>query len=112
MFDEVKTGNSVAVFEDYPVLLYGIAQGNGFKTVTPKEDPTGYGFAVNKGQNAELLQKFNAGLNNLKESGRVRRDRRAPTSARRRTTDDNSFFGLIKSTFPLLLRGPEDDRSS
>ncbi len=35
MFDEVKTGNSVAVFEDYPVLLYGIAQGNGFKTVTP-----------------------------------------------------------------------------
>src|SRR5690349_12664545 len=52
MFDEVRTGNSDAVFEDYPVLLYGIAQGNGFKTVTPKEDPTGYGFAVNKGANA------------------------------------------------------------
>ena len=32
-----QTGNSQAVFEDYPVLVYGIAQGNGFKTVTPKE---------------------------------------------------------------------------
>src|SRR5690349_15679565 len=64
MFDEVRTGNSQAVFEDYPVLQYGIAQGNGFKTVTEKEAGASYGFAVNKGRNAELLQKFNAGLNN------------------------------------------------
>ena len=70
MFDEVRTGNSAAVFEDYPVLNYGIQQGNGFKTVTPKEAGSSYGFAVNKGRNAELLQKFNAGLNNLKASGR------------------------------------------
>jgi glutamine transport system substrate-binding protein/glutamine transport system permease protein len=104
MFDEVKTGNSQAVFEDYPVLLYGIAQGNGFKTVTPKEDPTGYGFAVNKGQNAELLQKFNAGLNNLKESGEY--DKIVSSYlGEAATTDDNSFFGLIKSTFPILLQG-------
>jgi His/Glu/Gln/Arg/opine family amino acid ABC transporter permease subunit len=104
MFDEVKTGNSVAVFEDYPVLLYGIAQGNGFKTVTPKEDPTGYGFAVNKGQNPELLQKFNTGLNNLKQSGRY--DEIVETYlGEGASTDDNSFFGLIKSTFPILLEG-------
>ncbi|MBB2991101.1 polar amino acid transport system substrate-binding protein [Mycolicibacterium iranicum] len=104
MFDEVKTGNSVAVFEDYPVLLYGIAQGNGFKTVTPKEDPTGYGFAVNKGQNAELLQKFNTGLNNLKQSGRYDEiiDAYLGEDA---TAADDSFFGLIKSTLPLLLEG-------
>ena len=104
MFDEVKTGNSVAVFEDYPVLLYGIAQGNGFKTVTPKEDPTGYGFAVNKGRNAELLQKFNAGLDNLKKSGRYDEiiNRYLGEGA---SNDDNSFFGLIKSTFPILLQG-------
>lgn len=104
MFDEVKTGNSVAVFEDYPVLLYGIAQGNGFKTVTPKENPTGYGFAVNKGRNAELLQKFNAGLNNLKQSGRY--DEIVGTYlGESATTGDDSFFGLIKSTSPLLLEG-------
>lgn len=104
MFDEVKTGNSVAVFEDYPVLLYGIAQGNGFKTVTPKEDPTGYGFAVNKGQNAELLQKFNDGLNNLKQSGRYDEiiDSYLGEEA---TEDDDSLFGLLKSTSPLLLEG-------
>lgn len=104
MFDEVKTGNSQAVFEDYPVLLYGIAQGNGFKTVTPKEDPTGYGFAVNKGRNAELLQKFNTGLNNLKASGDY--DKIVSTYlGEAATTDDNSYLGLIESTYRLLLEG-------
>jgi glutamine transport system permease protein len=104
MFDEVKTGNSAAVFEDYPVLLYNIAQGSGFKTVGPKEDPTGYGFAVNKGRNAELLSKFNAGLNNLKKSGRY--DEIVNTYlSEKANTDDTSYFGLIKSTYPLLLAG-------
>jgi len=104
MFDEVKTGNSVAVFEDYPVLLYGIAQGNGFKTVTPKEEPTGYGFAVNKGRHAELLQKFNAGLDNLKKSGRYDKIINSYLGEGA-ANDDNSFFGLIKSTYPILLQG-------
>ena len=104
MFDEVKTGNSVAVFEDYPVLLYGITQGNGFKTVTPKEEPTGYGFAVNKGRNAELLSKFNAGLNNLKKSGRYDEIINSYLGEGA-SNDDNSFLGLIKSTYPILLQG-------
>lgn len=30
---------------------------------------TPYGFAVKKGENAELLEKFNAGLKNIKENG-------------------------------------------
>ncbi len=104
MYDEVKTGNSVAVFDDYPVLAYGITQGNGLKTVTPKEKGASYGFAVNKGQNAELLSKFNAGLKNLKESGRYQEvlDTYLGEDA---ATTDNSFFGLLKSTFPLLMEG-------
>ena len=104
MFDEVRTGNSVAVFEDYPVLNYGIAQGNGFKTVTPKEKGSSYGFAVNKGENAELLDKFNAGLKNLRESGAYQEiiDSYLGQGA---STADNSFFGLIKSTFPILMAG-------
>jgi len=104
MFEEVKTGNSVAVFEDYPVLLYGIQQGNGFKTVTPKEKGSSYGFAVNKGQNAELLKKFNDGLNHLKESGRYDEivERYLGKNA---SATDNSFFGLLKSTFPVLMAG-------
>ena len=31
---------------------------------------TQYGFAVAKGQNAELLEKFNTGLANIKENGK------------------------------------------
>jgi polar amino acid transport system substrate-binding protein len=104
MFDEVRTGNSVAVFEDYPVLNYGIQQGNGFKTVTPKESGSSYGFAVNKGQNAELLAKFNAGLKNLKSSGRY--DQIIETYLGKGATEnDNSFLGLLKSTFPILMAG-------
>lgn len=104
MADEVKTGNSQAIFDDYPVLAYGIQQGNGFKIVTPKEKGSSYGFAVNKGQNAELLQKFNAGLASLKASGRYQQiiDGYLGEAA---STSDNSIFGLLKSTFPILLEG-------
>ncbi|WP_372940813.1 amino acid ABC transporter substrate-binding protein/permease [Mycolicibacterium sp.] len=104
MYDEVRTGNSVAIFDDYPVLNYGIAQGNGFKTVTPKEQGANYGFAVNKGQNAELLTMFNAGLQNLRDSGRYDEiiDSYLGEGA---AVSDNSFLGLLKSTFPLLMAG-------
>lgn len=49
MYDDVKAGNSVAVFDDYPVLAYGVSQNNGLKIVTDKEQGSSYGFAVNKG---------------------------------------------------------------
>ncbi len=67
---DVVVGNSVACFEDYPVLGYGITQDNGLKMVTDKEQGSSYGFAVGKGVNAELLEMFNTGLANLKESGK------------------------------------------
>ncbi len=71
MYQDVKTGNTVACFEDYPVMAYGVSQGNGLKIATEeKEDfSTPYGFAVLKGKNAELLQMFNDGLKNIKENG-------------------------------------------
>ncbi|MDO3411343.1 amino acid ABC transporter substrate-binding protein/permease [Saccharibacillus sp. CPCC 101409] len=69
LVDEVKAGGSAALFEDYPVLAYGIQQGNGIKTVTDKEKGGSYGFAVNKGRNPELMQMFNQGLAELKSSG-------------------------------------------
>lgn len=71
MYLAVKNGNAVACFEDYPVMGYGISKGNGLKMVTDKELPSNYGFAVLKGAgNDELVEKFNAGLKNLKESGK------------------------------------------
>lgn len=38
--------------------------------VTDKEQGSSYGFAVGKGENAELLKMFNTGLANLKENGK------------------------------------------
>jgi polar amino acid transport system substrate-binding protein len=70
MYEEVKTGNSVACFEDYPVMGFGITQGNGLKMVTDMERGSSYGFAVLKGKNAELLEMFDAGLKNIQENGK------------------------------------------
>ena len=69
MYMDVNSGNSAACFEDYPVMGYAISQGVGLKMVTEKENGNSYGFAVNKGENTELLEMFNAGLANLKENG-------------------------------------------
>jgi polar amino acid transport system substrate-binding protein len=70
MFEKVKSGEAVACFEDTPVLKYMISSGElDFKTPCDKENPSNYGFAVLKGENAELLKMFNAGLENLKSNG-------------------------------------------
>lgn len=71
MYEAVKAGTAVACFEDYPVMGYGISQGNGLKMVTDMEKGSSYGLAVLKGAgNDELIEKFNAGLANLKANGK------------------------------------------
>ena len=71
MYQAVTTGNTVACFEDQPVMAYGITQGNGLKIVTEEKEnfSTPYGFAVLKGENTELLEMFNTGLANIKANG-------------------------------------------
>ncbi|MDR2019749.1 MAG: transporter substrate-binding domain-containing protein [Treponema sp.] len=69
MYEEVKSGNSAACFEDYPVMGYGISQGNGLKMVTDMERGSSYGFAVLKGKNQDLLRMFDQGLVNVKRNG-------------------------------------------
>lgn len=70
MYEEVKAGGSAACFEDYPVLGYAVSQGIGLKIVTEKEQGSSYGFAVPKGENAELIEMFNTGLKNIQENGK------------------------------------------
>ena len=88
----------------FPVLAYGIKQGNGLKAVTPKEPGGQYGFAVNKGQNADLLAAFNAGLAEMKADGSYQRVLdtylEAPTVAERQ-----DFFGLLGASLPALGKG-------
>ena len=72
MYQDVLTGNSAVCFEDYPVMAYGVKQGNGL-TIIGKDDgsyATPYAFAVMKGKNPELIENFNKGLKSLKDSGK------------------------------------------
>lgn len=71
MYQDVITGNTVACFEDYPVMAYNIQQGAGMEMPGDmNESTTPYGFAVKKGENAELLAMFQAGLANIKKNGK------------------------------------------
>jgi ABC-type amino acid transport substrate-binding protein len=71
MYQDVLTGNSTACFEDYPIMAYGITQGNGLQVIGVDDTDfySPYGFAVLKGQNPELLDAFNTGLADIKASG-------------------------------------------
>jgi polar amino acid transport system substrate-binding protein len=69
MYEDVKAGNSQACFEDFPVLGYAISQNVGLKIVTEKERGSSYGFAVKKGENAELLAKWDAGYQHILTNG-------------------------------------------
>ena len=106
MYSEVNTGNAAAVFDDYPVLAYGIKQGNGLKVVTEKEAGASYGFAVLKGANPELLAAFNAGLSGMKTDGSYQQvlDKylKAPDSD---SEKNDGFFALLKESFPALMKG-------
>ena len=71
MYQDVITGNTVACFEDYPVMAYNIQQGAGMEMPGDvNESTTPYGFAVKKGENAELLGMVQAGLANIKANGK------------------------------------------
>ena len=69
MYQAVSDGDALASFEDYPVMGYGISQGNGFHMITDLVKGSSYGFAVKKGQNGKLLEMFDKGLANIKANG-------------------------------------------
>lgn len=66
---ELKNGGVDAVINDHPVTAYFIQQGNpDIKIVGEKLTAESYGIAVPKSK-PELLEKINAGLKAIKESG-------------------------------------------
>lgn len=70
MYEDLQVGNSQAVVEDYPVMLYANSTGRvDLKLIEDQQAVADNGFAVNKGENRELLQMFNDGLANLRASG-------------------------------------------
>lgn len=70
MYEDLQVGNSQAVVEDFPVMSYATSTGRvDLKFIEEQQVIADLGFAVQKGENRELLQMFNDGLTNLRASG-------------------------------------------
>ncbi|SIB74815.1 ABC-type amino acid transport system, permease and periplasmic component [Mycobacteroides abscessus subsp. abscessus] len=70
MFQEVANGNADVLIEDYPVIAYAIkTSGLDLKTVGDRLTGDQYGISVKKGENQELLEKINSGLQKIKDNG-------------------------------------------
>ncbi len=70
MYQDVLSGTSAACFDDYPVLGYEISRGTALELPLEMERGSSYGFATLKGEAPELVEMFDAGLANLKASGK------------------------------------------
>ena len=70
MFQDVLAGTSAAVFDDYPVLGYEINRGMKLSMPLPMERGSSYGIATLKGEDPELVEMLNKGLENVKKSGK------------------------------------------
>ena len=112
MYQDVITGNSVACFDDKPVLQYAIATGLKLKLAGPESKASYYGFATQKGRSDELDQKFNAGLKKVKADGTYAKivakylgngtqAAQKQTSAKTQDTD-RSFLGLLRENWGHL----------
>ncbi|MGT2910876.1 amino acid ABC transporter substrate-binding protein/permease [Streptococcus cameli] len=85
MYDSLNSGSIDALMDDEAVLRYAIQQGRNFDTPVAGEKSGEYGFAVKKGSNPELIEMFNKGLAELKETGKYE-------------TILNTYFGTDKAT--------------
>ena len=74
MYRAVLTGTDVPCVEDFSVIGYAIKSGEVDLSIISEEPANvkGYGFAVQKGKNAELIEMFNDGLKNIKENGKYK----------------------------------------
>ena len=72
MYQAVMTGADAACVEDFSVIGYAIKTGEVELEIISAEPANvkGYGFATQKGKNPELIENFNAGLANIKASGK------------------------------------------
>lgn len=105
VYENVLTGNSVACFDDEPVLKYAITQGTKLQVVTKPAEGTPMGFGVKKGHNAELLKKFNTGLANLKKNGQYQKILDKYLNVKKSAEDTHSFWGILKQNKTFLWEG-------
>ena len=73
MYQAVTGGQAVACFEDTPIMITSIKDGDLALKVLEKEtanEGSDYGLAIFDANNQEFLDMFNAGLKNIKENGK------------------------------------------
>ncbi|MDY2511799.1 ABC transporter substrate-binding protein/permease [Weissella confusa] len=114
MYNDVIIGNTVAAFEDQPVMAYAIQQGTKMKIVTDPADGNWYGFGVKKGDNAELLKKFNEGYAKIVKDGTYDKivnrylgegGYNYKENAAAKSAADQSIWSLIQENKAVLLDG-------
>lgn len=111
MYDSLNSGSVAAIMDDEPVIKYSIKQGRKFKTPI-KGTPSGQiAFAVQKDSNPELIEMFNNGLANLKESGEYQKilDKYLSSDSEETTdstsVDETTIWGLLQNNYKQLLGG-------
>jgi polar amino acid transport system substrate-binding protein len=109
MYEALNSGSVAAIMDDEPVIKYAIVQGKAFKTPVAAEKIGEYGFAVKKGSNSELIQKFNSGLATIKENGTydkiIANYTEKDQSDKDNASDETSFSGIIANNWQQLLKG-------
>ncbi len=105
MYEDVLAGHSDGAIEDYPVMAYAIQQGLDLRFPEEPELGDEYGFAVNLGQNQELLEMFNAGLANVLEDGTYEEIVERYLGDSSEVAPRAGFFGLLQANFGPLMTG-------
>ncbi|MHC5217089.1 amino acid ABC transporter substrate-binding protein/permease [Enterococcus sp. LJL128] len=107
LYSALEISEIDAMMDDYPVIGYGIAQGQPLATPIPREEGGSYGFAVKKGNNPELVEMFNEGLAELKRTGEYDEilSKYIQDGSKKETADESTFAGMIKNNWKRLLSG-------
>lgn len=105
MYEDVLANHSDAAIEDYPVMAYAIQQGLELDFPLEPESGDSYGFAVNQGENQELLEMFNAGLANMIADGTYDEIVERYLGDSTEVAPSVGFFGLLRANFGDLMSG-------
>ncbi|MFQ7325537.1 ABC transporter permease subunit [Streptococcus oralis] len=111
MYDSLNSGSVAAIMDDEPVIKYAIKQGRKFKTPIEGTPSGQVAFAVQKDSNPELIEMFNNGLANLKESGEYQKilDKYLSSDSEETTdstsVDETTIWGLLQNNYKQLLSG-------
>ena len=109
LYDALKVGSIDAMMDDYPVIGYAVNQGQNLKTPIKREIGGEYGFAVKKGQNAELREMFTEALKEMKRTGEydeiVNKYIGTEKEEKKDAVDESTITGLLKNNYKSLLDG-------